>query len=132
TTAIAAHDPIDLERTRAISLVDLLIGNPDRHEGNILIHRAEGGPWIPVPIDHDFALVTKAVTGVESWALAPIPGPDAPDAQVLGYGDKYLTFTDRNRLQIRAVRGPEGRAGMLALARRLHRELTDAALTRIV
>lgn len=131
-TSVAEADAVDLDRARAISIVDLLIGNPDRHEGNILLHRAAGGPWIPVPIDHNFALVTKAVTGVESWALAPIPGPDASDADVKACGDKYITFKHRNLITIRGAKGPEGAAGLKAAAAKLVAALSDAELTRIV
>lgn len=131
-TAIGADDPIDLDASRAISLVDLLIGNPDRHEGNILVCRDPTGRWIPIPIDHNFALITEAITGVPSWTLAPIPVPGASAPDVAAYGERYLTFNQRNRVTSRAMRGPEGQAGLAALAARLRTRLTDNSIARMV
>lgn len=131
-TSIAEADPIDLDAVRKIALTDLLIGNADRHEGNILVYRTPAGVWMPIPIDHNFALVTAPVTEVQSWALTPIPAANASPRATVAYGDRFLTFTRGNRVTVQAVRGAEGHAALTALAARLQRELTDAALVRMV
>lgn len=64
--------------------------------------------------------------------MLPIPGADAPAADVVAYGDKYLTFKHRNQVTERAVRGAEGHAGLLAIAARLRETMTDAFITRMI
>ena len=50
---------LDVEQIRKLQLVDVLIGNGDRHSGNMFLRSVSSGKHRIIAIDHGFAFVTK-------------------------------------------------------------------------
>ncbi len=61
---------LDQVELRVIQLVDVLVGNGDRHDGNLFLAELGDGRVLPVPIDHNLALATPTVVvGYYNWHL---------------------------------------------------------------
>lgn len=67
------YDDVNLEQFRKMQVVDVLIGNGDRHNKNFFLRR-DGSV---IPIDHNLAFVTdKVINPEESWQKCFLKGFD--------------------------------------------------------
>lgn len=138
---LAPEAPVDREACRMIQLVDLLVGNLDRHEDNLLFFRRPGdSSWNPVPIDHNLALLTPEVSDQPNWFPKPFPDlsevPPAPRTllQVREVGNAYLSKHGRNHhpLWKNLLMADSAEADYLRQARSLAAALPDLVLEEIV
>lgn len=130
---IRASHPIDEDAARKLALTDLLIGNPDRHGGNLLVYRhPQTRIWTPIPIDHNMALLTAPMTSVKEWILLPLPLPGTPFEAVRWYGDRYLHRFGENPFFRRALSGAAAHAETLRVARTIQEALTDATFVKMM
>lgn len=89
--------PMDDEAMRWIQLVDLLIGNMDRHGDNVLMFRGEDGVLQPVPIDHNLAFLTPQISEQRNWLMQDIPPAGAAQQDgrwmeaLKNVGDTYVS-----------------------------------------
>jgi hypothetical protein len=126
-----ARDPaerIDADAFAEARLVDMLVGDWDRHEGQWRWARSlASGRWLPVPRDRDQAFVRfdgLALKGARLWAPRLVDfGESYPPPLALGWNSRDL---DRRLL------GPVTREAWEEAARGLQRELDDAAVDRAV
>lgn len=142
-------DPGTLDHTelRLLQVVDVLVGNGDRHDGNLFL--VERGDRVAVvPIDNNLALATpRVVFGYYNWHLTRgfrgvVAGEDPADPGGLLYPHhadacgKPLRILLRNRLYEASWIASGRRAGGLSeyvrLASRVKALLPDGVLERLV
>lgn len=138
---------LDLDEVRLLQLVDVLVGNGDRHDGNLFVVEYPGKPSRVVPIDNNLALATpRVVVGFYNWHLTAgfdgvVPGREPGDpgdllfpnhAPACGRPERILR---RNQLyelvwtESGRIRG--GMESYLRLAEGLARALDDGFLEEL-
>nr|KYP52634.1 hypothetical protein KK1_025375 [Cajanus cajan] len=69
-----------VEEVHKITVLDLRIANADRHAGNILFRKDEGGRTVLIPIDHGYCLPEKFEDCTFDWLYWPqARKPYSPD-----------------------------------------------------
>lgn len=82
----------DVDAFLRMYVVDLLIGNVDRHGGNFFVKR-ERGRLVPVPIDNNLAFVTLIPSAKDTGFVNFLPTFDGPDRGGFSLGSvSYITY----------------------------------------
>ncbi len=140
---------LDMVQIRTLQLLDVIMGNQDRNEGNLrlarqgdrlLLPRAGRETLVPIPFDGDWALVTgelnelAVVRGLRESLGPPVP----PDRLLREVGPAGMpeSMMNENRAYNRALqlalRDPEALVDYVRIAEHLRGVLDDAWLERIV
>jgi len=64
---VVRGDSIDVNQVRLLQVLDVLLGNGDRHEENLLFAPGKEGMLIPIPIDNNLALSDRSVVAYGDW-----------------------------------------------------------------
>jgi hypothetical protein len=133
---------VDVAQVRRLALVDAVIGNGDRHRGNILFQETKGRVWEPIAIDHNFAFAGKEVVPNSYWQRNFLPeltgvelGPGVHDAKVARHAPdagSLELILNRNRLYEEITFGalvdPAQQEAMLKEAAKLKGQITDGMI----
>lgn len=126
---------IDMAALRRLQLMDLMVGNADRHIQNIwFVQEAAGGAWKPIAFDHNLAMGTRAALGgppsnftafenvTHRTTASGVTVPTWATSDVVG----------RNPAYAGALRDPQGVLEYLGEARSLQQRLPEARLRELV
>lgn len=134
---------VDTAQIRRLALVDAVIGNGDRHRGNILFQQVEGGRFEPIAIDHNFAFAGKEVVPGSYWQRNFLPGMrgvelpagvvhDANATRGAHQAGSLELILQRNHLYQEITFGalvdPVQREAMIQEARKLQGQITDGMI----
>lgn len=139
---------LDTFELRLLQLVDVVVGNGDRHDGNLFVAQTDDGQPLVVPIDGNLALSTPAVVkGYYNWHFLDGFHGVHPGAHPDDTGDMlYPRHAPRSGTLERIMRRngayeatwnelrtrPQGLADYLRVAEYIARRLDDAFLHRLV
>ena len=117
------YGSVQLEQFRKMQVLDLLIGNGDRHDGNIFL--TSSGAIIP--IDHNLAFATNSIIkSSETWQKCFLKTMNS----LASHQTPQHIFL-RNRLG-RTLYNIEGISGYDSVVQQIQKELTDAMIKEMV
>jgi hypothetical protein len=118
------YDNINLDQFRRMQVVDLLIGNGDRHNGNFFILPKNGSI---VPIDHNMAFATNRIIDPDTtWQKCFLKDIESLDSHQT---PRHILL--RNTLG-KMVYKNEGTRGYEHIIRQIQKELTDDEIRKLV
>lgn len=132
---------VEEEACRNIQLVDLLVGNMDRHGDNVLFYQIPGEEmYRPVPIDHNLAFLTPMISEQRNWMVKGLPAPGAAARdegarrQLEQVGTTYVSKSQLTSHPLWAdlLRAPGAEAEYLRLAQALVDALPDKTLVELL
>lgn len=131
----------DMKQLRRLQVLDLIMGNGDRHGGNFFLRKSASGPMKLIPIDHNYALVgfgQKPEIGesvsIMGWQRNFVKSFNGSGA-LLGYGHSSGTVEQilgRNDVYQAAVTLAPDRAAYGEIVAELKKGLSDEFIRNMI
>lgn len=132
--SLPAHAKVDMVGMRQMLAMDLLIGNADRHGGNMwFLKDAATGTWRPIPFDHNVSMGTQRAIGLEAGSFAAFERPMVKTKDGISHPTRSseVIFT-KNSAYHATVKDSRAAIGLLSEARALQATLTEADIRSLV